>query len=541
MSKITICKGNIIMTSKGDTTFHTFDGSIVSTAGGSNYWGGEQGTIVGDYQPMITSNKLIISDFMIRIRPHSKWEGEFGFDWFRTGDTKRKSDIAFYDILGRYISDYNKEPVKNDSYTFNFLKDIEQKQDEKGKTKEIIHFGMFNNLIKSFAQYKISWKTNYSYTVPMLTLLKGKTAKFSFVVETNKNKNNTEVLKEFEKGLSFEFEKIVELEKFYRFKTNSLTDPNKTILTAKYSTKKKDKTIDSNTYLYDDCLTIECKEEFNTPYKLIIKNKDGKICGAMIILPNAPEFKRKIKIALINVKTKIYNEREISARKKEYNYKKNFLINALNQSLIEPEFEKMPELDCSDDFIEKNCDIDGGGVPRIRGDKKGGLFTYFQKKMEEDINKSFIKFKENETWKYENDCYTIFLIDIIYHPMMKDELLGESYENISMCYGGANRTTIAHELMHSLGLNHTFSNFPPHSDTNNNENLLDFSYRKNKTDNIMDYEDKVFVNGKLLQIDDFEKISTYHWQWVVINPNLVKLDSKTPITTNNLFKEISKL
>ena len=79
------------------------------------------------------------------------------------------------------------------------------------------------------------------------------------------------------------------------------------------------------------------------------------------------------------------------------------------------------------------------------------------------------------------------------------------------------------------------------SDTNNNENLLDFSYRKNKTDNIMDYKDKVFVNGKLLQINDFEKISTYHWQWVVINPNLVKLDSKTPITTNNLFKEISKL
>ena len=34
----------------------------------------------------------------------------------------------------------------------------------------------------------------------------------------------------------------------------------------------------------------------------------------------------------------------------------------------------------------------------------------------------------------------------------EDELLGESYENISMCYGDANRTTIAHELMHSLGL-----------------------------------------------------------------------------------------
>ena len=54
----------------------------------------------------------------------------------------------------------------------------------------------------------------------------------------------------------------------------------------------------------------------------------------------------------------------------------------------------------------------------------------------------------------------------------EDELLGESYENISMCFGDSNRTTIAHELMHSLGLNHTFSNFRRH--TNNNENLLDF-------------------------------------------------------------------
>ena len=61
----------------------------------------------------------------------------------------------------------------------------------------------------------------------------------------------------------------------------------------------------------------------------------------------------------------------------------------------------------------------------------------------------------------------------------EDELLGESDKNISMCYGGASRTTIAHELMHSLGLNHTFSNFRLHSDTNNNKNLLDF-FLKNK-------------------------------------------------------------
>ena len=80
----------------------------------------------------------------------------------------------------------------------------------------------------------------------------------------------------------------------------------------------------------------------------------------------------------------------------------------------------------------------------------------------------------------------------------EDELLGESYENISMCYGGANRTTIAHELMHSLGLNHTFSNFRRH--TNNNENLLDFSI-KNNADGIIFLRNKLKVLWKKNNMD----------------------------------------
>ena len=66
MSKITICKGNIIMTSKGDTTFHTFDGSIVSTAGGSNYWGGEQGTIAIESYNFPTCNSTALDIDSIR-------------------------------------------------------------------------------------------------------------------------------------------------------------------------------------------------------------------------------------------------------------------------------------------------------------------------------------------------------------------------------------------------------------------------------------------------------------------------------------------
>lgn len=52
MSKITICEGNIILTSKKDTIIHAFDGNITSNAQQKNIWKGEKGTVIGDYEEM---------------------------------------------------------------------------------------------------------------------------------------------------------------------------------------------------------------------------------------------------------------------------------------------------------------------------------------------------------------------------------------------------------------------------------------------------------------------------------------------------------
>lgn len=61
MSKITICEGDIILTSKKDTIFHTFDGDIICRAGEKNDWNGEQGTEIGGYidTPKIEENLKI--------------------------------------------------------------------------------------------------------------------------------------------------------------------------------------------------------------------------------------------------------------------------------------------------------------------------------------------------------------------------------------------------------------------------------------------------------------------------------------------------
>mgnify|MGYP003586354473 CR=1 FL=1 len=52
MSKITICEGNIILTSKKDTIIHAFNGNITSNAQQKNIWKGEKGTVIGDYEVM---------------------------------------------------------------------------------------------------------------------------------------------------------------------------------------------------------------------------------------------------------------------------------------------------------------------------------------------------------------------------------------------------------------------------------------------------------------------------------------------------------
>lgn len=52
MSKITICEGEILYTSKNDTIIHAFDGNITTHAQQKNIWKGEQGTLVGEYKEM---------------------------------------------------------------------------------------------------------------------------------------------------------------------------------------------------------------------------------------------------------------------------------------------------------------------------------------------------------------------------------------------------------------------------------------------------------------------------------------------------------
>ena len=466
------------MTSKGDTTFHTFDGSIVSTAGGSNYWGGEQGTIVGDYEPMELPNKtsipIIESKCLVKFRPHSNWKGEYGFDWIRTGDTGRSGDNPLYCILGRYyipipnsggeidscgtpknIEEYHKygTPVnatQDDYFSYKFIKDKK----------------MFNRLIRTFPRFKITWKDPAKelpfYVVPILTLWKGRKAAFSLKFEG----------KEKAKNITFQFEKpLVEDEKYLTLERPKL-DLNKISLEN-----------GNLNYLKKDCFTICCNKEFDTPQKLLVK-ADGKLCGAMLILPNFYKVRREIKIVII------YTETSISDKKGKLVGGEESLRNFLNQAMIDPKIT-YENLVCKYKNKEENKKFKEECTYFNKNDKK-----YYLKNMNMGTFENHILKFYNEKFKDKyNDYYKIFLVG---ERSEKNAGFTDDRNKYSFCLLNADERTAAHEVLHSIGLDHTFE-----------KNSDDFIYKGQQTDNVMDYLNK--------------GVALYQWQWKLINPAIKEI------------------
>ena len=472
-----IVKGTMNISSDGDIEFHTFGGDLTFRAGGKNEWTSPQ-TIVGDYEPMELPNKtsipIVKSKCLVEFRPHSNWKGEYGFDWIRTGDTGRSGDNPLYCILGRYyfpipnsggeidscgtpenIEEYYKygTPVNvtpEDYYSYKFIKDKE----------------MFNRLTRTFSRFKITWKNPAKelpfYVVPILTLWKGRKATFSLKFEG----------KEKAKNITFEFENSFVEDKGYLTLERPKLDLNKISLEN-----------GNLNYLKKDCFTICCNKEFDTPQKLLVK-ADGKLCGAMLILPNSYKVRREIKIVII------YTETSISDKKGELVGKEESLRNFLNQAMIDPKIT-YENLVCKYKNKEENKKFKEECTYFNKDDGMYYLKGMNMRTFENHILKFYYeKFKD----KY-NDYYKIFLVG---ERSEKYEGFTEVWNKYSFCLLNADERTAAHEVLHSIGLDHTFE-----------KNSDDFIYKGQQTDNVMDYLNK--------------GVALYQWQWKLINPAIKEI------------------
>ncbi|MBV8325214.1 hypothetical protein [Chryseobacterium sp.] len=186
-----------------------------------------------------------------------------------------------------------------------------------------------------------------------------------------------------------------------------------------------------------------------------VENNKTSLAGKCWLRSNSERY--KLKVVLVNCKTNISSVKE-GLPSGERDLTKKIVKNFLHQLLIEP------------DFVVADLDLD------IAEFKPGGIHfnapTYGIKSTPEMFK--FCKDKLPATLR--DECTLLFFRE--YGGSMG--LAGEAYklggaDGARIFLPGLKKNTIAHELLHSIGLEHSF------------DNNSEFTFEIYSTDNVMDY------------------------------------------------------
>jgi hypothetical protein len=415
---------------------------------------------------------------VVYIRPTKKWEGNnFGFDWIRVGDTDLTGDIHYAENMGKYYTGSGK-----------FKKVQEAGNDYKGDTFEIDP-AMYKKLIsecfpeKFIIPWKMpkkakihgkEWKNNkqraeYTYYVPVMTLLKGQTAELEFSVELADKKTPPSKI-------------------YLQTKQENLFELSYTELKPQKGKYK---------------CSIRCRETFwfkqyinvMVVYDLSEGTEREEICGRLQILPNHllnDTFK------ILCVKVKISNGLTSSSGSFTDNDRKN-INKVLNQAMLKCEIEEMEltidvdtELSDPDDPYSSRGTLsrmmDGDEFKRTSGLPVWCLYALKQqmkKSYRQYANHYKLFFLGNEDSKRKDSAG-----NQIQHTGSTEEEF-----RAAVLFGAKNDFTTVHELLHAMGLRHSFSAVESHTNAK-------FTYRAEKTENIMDYSSK--------------RYSIWYWQWKLL-------------------------
>ena len=376
--------------------------------------------------------------------PGSTYDGsDYGLDWMRFGLTTNPGDVFYKDIVGSYH--YAKDA--NGHYLLNSLGEIA----DPVFTQED---SIYNKLLKKYKRVKHPTNKDDKYVVPVLTLLLNKTAKLSLTVD----------VMEDAKELTFKFD-------------DELFKLNKSDVTHKVKGKKS----------LIDYLEIECIKEFNKKQEIEVL-ADNEFAGKIIVLPNNKRHRYKASILFIEVETAINGIGSNNIGNpigRDTEFTKYF-----NQALAQADYSTV-SLDLSKDAVF-NSSFSSAGM--IVHDDKDAIQQYMIDKLYKENDKLGIDYRKH---------YKIFFV-------REDAkgLYGASYgvpskERAVTVYSiGFNDSTLAHETLHAMGLNHPF-----------HEKKLCFE--RSTTDNIMDYSD--FEASPKIPV-----ISTWHRQWKTLWKNLDK-------------------
>ncbi|NEN23563.1 hypothetical protein G3O08_08625 [Cryomorpha ignava] len=270
--------------------------------------------------------KLPKPEVHVYFRPHSGYNGEFGFDWMRTGDTGHNGDDWYKNIVGRY-----REPST-------------------GALEQVYTTGVFtkgnsdySSLTREYELLKHPTRPNDFYSVAIVNLLPGKVAKFSLKVE----------VKNAVSKIEFKFDSA-----FFNLNITELAETS----IGKRSLKNH--------------LEVTCVQEFSSDQKIEIL-ADGQFAGKLIFKANDKAKRYTADFVMVKVWTDINatgtpNKAAPSGREDE-------LKKYLNQAFVNPSHISK-SLNLSNDSTF-NTNYSSGG--KIKNAGSDALLDHIIKKFED--------------------------------------------------------------------------------------------------------------------------------------------------------------
>lgn len=415
-------------------------------------------------------------------RIQQPYNGEFGFDWMRIGDTSASGDVVYSEIVGKQYED--------STYT-NVVKDI-NKYD--GYFKKIPD--LYKKLQREYLWFPMQWEANkiIRYYLPILNIYPP------------------------HQGISgIDLDRQAIFVPPYNDEINRIAKIN-----LKINTKVKSEKI---TLEYDDniinifpinpvipttigehniTLTINAKKEIDKDSYIYVKSlykEKTNIIGALKISANSKVKRKSKKTVLIMVTTNINGTNSTPL----LNNKALDLKKYLRQIFITPILDKL-EIDLSISPVKDSFNNDYVYNSPVYG--KVLLSSDYTRPNLIPLHKFITSQQIPGTSTTIEEYYKDYFICIFFDenggnlkapPTNYESLNGYSAENkYTVQFKTANSTTPSHEFLHSSGVSHSFT--ASEADIN-----AKYTYQYDETDNLLDYS--------------YNRKSLWEWQGKIARKN----------------------
>ena len=443
---------------------HSAEKAIVNSQGMIELRG-EQGT--SEFNQAFSYQKTVeekAKRCVVYFKRSEHYNGEYGFDWFHLGkqEDMSKGDYKFVDTIGHhYETDNDGKKVTctdgNAAYKYPF-EVLSTQIDKKRNSFEYFNIGF--KLAK--ARIGVTPLEDFTYYIPRMTMMPD--TEFNLVAEIELDREENKP-----KEIKLQFDKADNL------KLSHTTLP---VRAGKVT------------------LTISCTGELTEKRTLTAVTDDGDTVGTLFILPNSKEHQRDIKVVFVKVKTNL-DEKEGEFKTGIVNSSaKTLFLNVLHQALVNVDIEE-EIINCTEkSFKERFCidkTIYKDNIPQKHIVIKDDNITAGKMK------KEMLEVLKKEKGDQFDGYYTVF-----FFGDKSESTNGYAYPNSTygVFFDGYNSATVPHEMLHAMGLPHSFD-----------YNGVPFAYKYHTTDNIMDYSH--------LTPNPIKRMSLFYWQWGILNNKIV--------------------